>query len=148
MCNAIVVFLSSGRSTLHDHASTRSCIYHPCFCRRAFSYSGEYFHPWVFFRFCGCMRLSFCCFFLVLGFCFNRVYWRLYELGSLCFTITIRRMVELGIDAVFMPLEFILVGVCHRILISHICVVFMVHSCPQWNLVVSWALGFLVFLEL
>jgi hypothetical protein len=50
---------------------------------------------------------------------------------SLCFTITIRRMVELGIDAVFMPLEFILVGVCHCILISHICVVFIVHSCPQ-----------------
>jgi hypothetical protein len=49
---------------------------------------------------------------------------------SLCFTITIRRMVELGIDAVFMPLEFI-VGVCHCILTSHICVVFIVHSCPQ-----------------
>jgi hypothetical protein len=67
----------------------------------------------------------------VLGFRFHRVYWRLYQLGSLCFTITIRRMVELGIDAVFMPLEFILVAVCHCILISHRCVVFIVHSCPQ-----------------
>jgi hypothetical protein len=64
-------------------------------------------------------------------FLFSSVYWRLYELGSLCFTITIRKMVELGIDAVFMPLEFILVGICHCILISHICVVFIVYSCPQ-----------------